>query len=141
MPECADCGKSYKHKRSLSRHIKENHAVIEHWLCPKDGCFSKFIRRGYLSRHLIMCYGISGVEARETALTAEKEHTSNKHSHYENVNEDDTTLDLQAELKDLKAVNNDEFAEKLDAEFDLDMLPADPDARTYRRCCYFKHVR
>ena len=87
----------------MKRHIQERHSAIEHWRCTVDGCTSKFIRRNYLSRHLILRHEYSAIEARELALSAPRGDLPTQNtSYYEDVSGDDSTLDILAELDELR---------------------------------------
>lgn len=110
---CDTCGKSYKHKRNLKRHIKDRHSQNEHWNCPEIDCKTKFIRREYLSRHLVWKHGYSQPDAREAAITASRGDQPVQHDSIEDVSEDDSILDLL----DQREVNVHEFYEKVN-DFD-----------------------
>ena len=119
---CDICSKSYKLKRSLKRHIKERNVQVEHWKCVENGCSSKFIRRGYLSRHLVWTHGYSRSDAREAALTAPRGDRPNQHGGLEDISDDDTILDLLAERDE--TVNVQDYIDKVDG-FDTDLLAND----------------
>ena len=121
---CDICSKSYKHKRNLRRHVKERHLEVEHWKCVENGCSSKFIRRGYLSRHLVWTHGNSRSDAREAALTAPRGDRPNQHGGLEDISDDYTILDLLAERDE--TVNVQDYIDKVDG-FDTDLLANDVD--------------
>ena len=89
--------KSYVYKRNLKRHIKERHLPIEHWNCTETNCLSQFIRRSYLSTHLILKHGYDKKSAIETAITAHRGDISQQSGFYEDISDDDTILDLLQE--------------------------------------------
>ena len=93
---CDIYGSSYKYKRNLTRHIKEKHCDVEHWNCVIGGCSAKFIRRSYLSKHLILHHSYDKVTARECAMNAYRGDYQEQ-SYYENVSDDDSILDLIVE--------------------------------------------
>ena len=94
---CDICRKSYKHKKNLTRHTKEKHRNLEHWLCEMNGCSSSFVRRSYLTRHLILCHKRDGVSARRAALHAPRG-DDHPHGYYEDISDDDSVLDVLQEL-------------------------------------------
>lgn len=98
---CDICFRSYKHKKNLTRHTKEKHRNLEHWLCVENGCSSSFSRRSYLSRHLILCHKYDGVTARRAALYAPRGDRPSS-GYYEVVSEDDSVLDVIQDLIDEK---------------------------------------
>ena len=98
MPfQCDLCPKSYRYKRNLTRHITEHHSEErEHWNCVVLDCHAKFIRRSYLSKHLIICHRYDSVTARECALNATRG-DYRAPTYYDVVSDDDSILDLLAE--------------------------------------------
>ena len=62
----------------------EIHSHIEHWKCVETGCFSRFIRRSYLSKHLILSHWYNSFRVREIAVTAPRGDT-HKSGYYENI--------------------------------------------------------
>ncbi len=93
--------KTYKYKRSLTRHIRERHIAIEHWKCLIPTCTVKFIRRNYLCRHLIYRHGLSPVDARIRALSAPRGDKCQR-GYYETISDDESAFDLIAELEELR---------------------------------------
>ena len=79
------CGKSYKHKRNLKRHIKERHNDSEHWNCIEEGCSSRFIRRSYLSKHLVWIHGYNQDDAREAVLSAPRHDKPKQYGEFEDI--------------------------------------------------------
>ncbi|VDI12216.1 Hypothetical predicted protein [Mytilus galloprovincialis] len=100
---CNMCTREYKYKRNLTRHVKENHSkTLEHWNCTEDGCFSKFIRKEYLFRHLSSIHQLSKMDARRKAIEAKKGDIETlENQYYEDVSDDDTILDLLQDLSDV----------------------------------------
>ena len=70
MHQCDTCGKIYSLKRNLVRHVKEKHTVIEYWNYTEFGYSAKFIRRGYLSKHLGKHHDFDRLTASEKAVGA-----------------------------------------------------------------------
>lgn len=77
---------------------------VEHWNCVVDGCQKRFIRRSYLSRHLVWTHDYSRCYAREAALTAPRGDKPKQHDGLEDISDDDSILDLLAELELLKII-------------------------------------
>ena len=63
------------------------------------GCSGKFIRRSYLTRHLILCHKLDGVTARRAALVAPRG-DDRPSGYYEEVSDDDSVLDILQDLID-----------------------------------------
>lgn len=116
MYQCDTCQKMYKYKRNLLRHVKERHREVEHWNCPVEECTSKFIRRGYLCKHLILKHGYTSLKSRESAISATRGNAYSQNSYYDDVSDDDSILDLLS----YNDTHND-FGPVLDS-FDLNML-------------------
>ena len=116
---CDMCGKSYKHKRNLKRHIKERINDSEHWNCIEEGCSSRFIRRSYLSKHLVWIHGYNQDDARETVLSAPRGDKPKQYGEFEDISEDDSILDLLAE-RDATLISN-EFYDKIE-DFNTDLF-------------------
>lgn len=112
---CEVCAKEYKYKRNLIRHQSEHHSDTEHWNCTVEECHAKFIRRGYLSKHLVICHGYDSVTARKCALNAVRGDYQ-RPAYYETVSDDDSILDLLAETDGTMA--NQVFNEAM-AQFNL----------------------
>lgn len=106
---CNMCTREYKYKRNLTRHVKENHSkTLEHWNCTEDGCFSKFIRKEYLFRHLSSIHQLSKMDARRKAIEAKKgDIETPENQYYEDVSDDDTILDLLQDLSDVQDIGGD----------------------------------
>ena len=118
MNRCDECGKNYKYKRNLKRHIMERHTVVKHWKCTVEDCTSKFIRRGYLFEHLIKCHKLTRSDARKATLFARREDSSHTQSYYEEVSSDDEIFDILAEQSEM------DLAESIDIlnNFDIEKL-------------------
>ena len=116
---CDVCSKRYTYKRNLKRHIKERNSLREYWRCTEDNSLSKFIRRSYLSKHLVFNHRLSDAEARERALTAPQGDPFS-HSYYDDVSDDDSVLDLLSE-RDNEQINPESFYNVID-KFDCELL-------------------
>lgn len=95
--ECDLCSRTYKYEKNLKRHVREKHTTIEYWLCVQGDCVSKFVRRSYLSKHLVLKHGFNKLEAHETACKAPRGDIHSE-TYYDKVSEDDTILDLIEEM-------------------------------------------
>ena len=95
--KCDLCPKTYNLKKNLKRHIREGHTAIEYWLCVQGGCVSKFVRRSYLSKHLMLKHGFNKLDAHSTACQAPRGDIQPE-EYYDDVSDDDTILDLIEEL-------------------------------------------
>ncbi|XP_053390171.1 uncharacterized protein LOC123560839 [Mercenaria mercenaria] len=93
---CDTCNKYYKNMRNLKRHIKEKHTAIEFWNCTENNCSSKFIRRSYLSKHLILTHKHDAATAREKACCALRGDIK-EHGYYEEISDDESIFSLLAE--------------------------------------------
>ena len=123
MPHICDTrGKSYVYKRNLKHHIKERHLPIEHWNCTETNCLSQFIRRSYLSTHLILKHGYDKKSAIETAITAPRGDISQQSGFYEDISDDDTILDLLYERNN--SMKEQDFSETVD-NFDTGLFGQD----------------
>lgn len=120
MPDymCDTCGKSYQYKRNLKRHVNEKHCTVEHWNCVEKNCKSKFIRRNYLSKHLILTHGYTTLRAKEVACRAPRGDLQQE-AYYEDISEDDSVFDLIGTINEIKSQPR--FYEKID-DFELDYL-------------------
>ncbi|KAH3717987.1 hypothetical protein DPMN_060784 [Dreissena polymorpha] len=94
MYKCDTCQKLYKYKKNLLKHVREHHQVVEHWNCSVTDCNIRFIRRSYLSKHLVQQHGIAPSKAREDAVSAPRENQTPQNAYYDDVSEDDSILDL-----------------------------------------------
>ena len=113
---CDTCGRTYKYKRNLVRHIKERHNIREYWRCTTKGCHSKFIRRSYLCKHLVFNHGMDVSSARAAALSARLGNPEPNSQYYEDVSDDDSILDL---LNERDCSDNEMFQETMNY-FDFD---------------------
>jgi hypothetical protein len=114
---CDTCDKSYKTLRNLRRDIKEKHTLIEYLVCTEEKCTSRFIRRSYLSKHLILKHKYSSDIAIELALSAERSNTNK--GYYEDVSADENIFDLIAEKN--SNTDNIQFANSVN-QFDVTLL-------------------
>ncbi|XP_045158344.2 uncharacterized protein LOC123524309 [Mercenaria mercenaria] len=98
---CDTCNKSYKSMRSLKRHIKEKHSGIEYFACTEYNCSSRFIRRNYLSKHLILKHKFQSSKAKETAINVPRGDKEKQHSgaYYEDISEDESIFSLIQEME------------------------------------------
>ena len=95
--KCELCPKTYQYERNLKRHVREKHTTIEYWLCVKSDCVSKFVRRSYLSKHLMLKHEFSKLEAHEAACQAPRGDIQCE-TYYDPVSDDDTIFDLIEEM-------------------------------------------
>ena len=95
--KCDLCSKEYKYKRNLTRHIQEKHFNNKVWKCVSENCNAKFIRRSYLSRHLMWKHEYDPATARKLALETSSGAQSS-HCYYENISSDEDALDMCIEL-------------------------------------------
>ena len=103
------------HKRNLKRHIKEMHNDSEHWNCVEEGCSSRFIRRSYLSKHLVWIHGYNQDDAIEAVLSAPREDKPKQYGEFEG----DSILDLLAERD--ATLKSSEFYDKIE-DFNTDFF-------------------
>ena len=114
--QCETCGKTYRYKQNLKRHKTEKHSTnIEHWKCVEMRCPSKFIRRRYIFKHLILNHGYTSLSARQVACTAPRGYIQ-VNTYYENESEDESVFDLIDEIDRIRENN-----EKI-VDFELDYL-------------------
>lgn len=111
---CDKCGKEYMYRRNLTRHTNEKHRPREHWNCVREDCRSKFIRRSYLHRRLVLVLSISSDEARHMSLLAPRGGIWAYDQYYEGVSADELIFNLPKE-------------EEAIADFRLDFLASMPD--------------
>jgi hypothetical protein len=118
---CDTCNKSYKNIRNLKRHIKEKHSFLEYWNCAEKECSSRFIRRSYLSKHLILKHKYGADLAKDAALRAKRgEKQDNEYD--EDVGEDESIYSLLADRdENLEEI---QFANTI-LDFDLTLLQRD----------------
>lgn len=103
MHQCDTCGHLYTLRRNLVRHVKEKHSVVEYWNCSEFGCSSRFIRRSYLSKHLMRHHGFSRLSASEKAVGAQRGDRLERYQpELEDVSEDETILDLLVDIEGLQ---------------------------------------
>ena len=99
MYVCDICNREYKYKKNLKRHLQEKHSpTFEYWNCTEAGCSSKFIRKGYLFKHLHMIHHLSENTARRKAIDAQRGDIPQQQQYYEDISDDDTVLDLIRDL-------------------------------------------
>ncbi|KAH3693834.1 hypothetical protein DPMN_081273 [Dreissena polymorpha] len=116
---CDICERTYKHQRSLKRHKQEYHVLKNRcWKCVEEGCSSRFISRGYISRHLIMCNNFTKQAACEKAVSATRETNATTATYYEDISSDDSTFDLIQEIEDFSSPHP-HFTTK-ELNFDID---------------------
>ena len=100
---CNICSRSYVQKRNLKRHNDEKHnANLEYYNCIEVNCLKKFIRRSYLSKHLIFNHGYTSFRGREMACRAPRSNLSQT-SYYEDISEDESIFDLIDETERLRS--------------------------------------
>ena len=81
----------------MYNHKREKHAPIEYWLCVQSDCVSKFVRRSYLSKHLMVKHEFSKLDAHEAACQA-PQGVIQYLTYYDPVSDDDTILGLIEEM-------------------------------------------
>ena len=102
MHQCDTCGRVYTLKRNLVRHVTEKHSVIEYWNCTEFGCPAKFIRRGYLSKHLGKKHGFDKLTASMKAVGAPRGDRQERYEpELEDISEDESILDLLNDIDEL----------------------------------------
>ena len=101
---CETCGNHYRYKRNMKRHKNERHSDIEHWRCVESNCSRKFIRRSYLSKHLVLNHGYTSLRAKETACRAPRGNIQ-KSAYYEDISEDDSVFDLYDEIDKIRTAD------------------------------------
>ena len=97
LSKCELCPKTYQYERNLKRPVREKHTTIEYWLCVKSDCVSKFVWRGYLSKHLMLKHEFSKLDAHEAACQAPRGDIQCE-TYYDPVSDDDTIFDLIEEM-------------------------------------------
>lgn len=95
--KCSQCPNTYKYDRNLKRHIRESHEDIDFWFCAIGNCVKKYVRRSYLSKHLINKHGYDKLKAHETACKAPRG-IIDREAYYDKESEDDTVFDLIGEM-------------------------------------------
>lgn len=115
---CDTCDRTFTKKRNLKRHINEQHNDLKYWKCTVEKCSSKFIRRSNLKCHLEKLHKFTKDEARKQSIKA-KQFPTNTTSKYSDVSDDDSVLDMVAELDefvnsyDFKQASSDEFLDSI----------------------------
>ena len=100
---CDICSRFYVQKRNLKRHKDEKHnANLEYYNCIEVNCRKKFIRRSYLSKHLIFNHGYTSIRGREMACRAPRSNLSQT-SYYEDISEDESIFALIDETERLRS--------------------------------------
>ena len=99
---CDVCSKSYSYKRNLKRHKTEKHGNMEYWNCIEANCSPKFIRRSYLSKHLISRHGYSSLRGRELACTAPRGDRV-RPTYYEDISEDESVFELIDDMQRIRS--------------------------------------
>ena len=101
---CDTCGKSYSNKRNLSRHVKEKHGQNRLFFkCIFNDCKSKFVRRSYVTKHLMKIHNMdkqrAKQEVQDLVLNVEVEdvvkHRTplNEACYYSDISDDDLEFD------------------------------------------------
>ena len=122
--QCDTCGRNYGYKRNLASHVKEKHAVYQHWNCVKNDCKKTFVRRSTLSFHLSTIHGYTPLRAREFALRAPRgDVRSNVGGYYSDVSDDDTVFDIIQDIDEIRSIGGGDVNEGVQYvdldEFDL----------------------
>ena len=95
--KCDLCPRTYTLEKNLKRHIREGHTAIEYWLCVQSGCVSKFVRRSYSSKHLMLKHEFNKLDAHSTACQAPRGDIQPE-EYYDDVSDDASILDLIEEM-------------------------------------------
>ena len=101
MFACDKCDNVYKYKRNLYRHEQEKHKEIDYYNCTQLDCRAKFIRRGYLQKHLNIIHHLDLSESRTLAVNTRRGNPR-EDNYYSSVSEDDTILDIVAEMETVR---------------------------------------
>ena len=75
---------------------EKKHTTIKYWLCARSDCVSKFVRRSYLSKHLMLKHEFSKLEAHGAASQAPRGDIQCE-TYYDPVS-NDTIFDLIEEM-------------------------------------------
>lgn len=83
--------------------MKEKHSVsYEYWNCTEQECNTRFIRRDYLYRHLMLVHRIVKSEARVKALKAVRgDKPRSNNNYYYDISDDESIYALLQELEDI----------------------------------------
>lgn len=122
--KCDTCGRSYRYKRNLTRHMKEKHAEYEHWNCVEVNCSKTFIRRNTLSHHLFTIHGYTPLRAREFALRAPRGDIR-VGGYYEDISDDDSVFDIINDIDKIRNVRDANELQQSIMDFDLDYYQDD----------------
>ena len=76
---------------------------MEYWNLIEANCKAKFIRRSYLSKHLISSHGYSSLRGRELACTAPR-WDKVKQTYYEDISEDESVFELICDIEGYKVM-------------------------------------
>ena len=112
---CEVSTRSYRYKRNLKRHKNEKHSNLEYWNCIEVNCRAKFIRRSYLSKHIISIHGYTSLRGREMACRAPRGDRVQQ-TYYEDISEDDSVFDLIDDMERLRS------QDERTADFELNHL-------------------
>ena len=110
---CDSCGRLFTNKRNLVRHISEKHVVQKFWSCCV--CAAKIVRRSNLVSHLERRHQFTKLEARRSAVAAVQRLPGPQLQRdvYIDVSDDDSILDIVAEIDSMHDIEAIEHANKL----------------------------
>ena len=124
MHQCDTCGRVYTLKRNLVRHVTEKHSIIEYWNCTKFGCPAKFIRCGYLSKHLGKKHGFDKLTTSMKAVGAPRGDRQERYEpELEDISEDESILDLLNDIDELSTQETSKSDENNNCVLDQYVFP------------------
>ena len=104
---CDTCGKDYRHKRNLKRHVTETH---QHdglfYPCSEYLCRGRFVRRSYLVKHLQKSHGLSKLEAKVKSKRVRKAEVPSCEHYYSDVTDASEDESFFEQLDEQEALQN-----------------------------------
>ena len=104
---CDTCGKDYRHKRNLKRHVTETH---QHdglfYPCSEYLCRGRFVRRSYLVKHLQKFHGLSKLGANVKSKRVRKAEVPNCEHYYSDVTDVSDDESFFEQLDEQEALQN-----------------------------------
>ena len=102
--QCDMCGRNYRLKRNLTRHLSEKHSKdYEHWNGIELDCAKTFIRRTTLTHHLRTIHRYTSIRAGEFSLRALRGDTQ-ANNYYEDISDDDSIFDVINDIQEMRNV-------------------------------------